>query len=81
MIQTFGQTCHLDIQYLLAAVGHIIVLGDKRMRIDLTQQLKLLRCHGLTHDLVGVRMALGVDKCRVHSSFCAKLLDIDLVHL
>ena len=36
MIESFGKTCHLDIQNLLAGCLHILVLGDKRMRIDLT---------------------------------------------
>ena len=81
MIQTFGETCYLDIQYLLATIGHIIVLGDKRMRIDLTQQLKLFRSNRLTYDLVGVRMALGIDKCRVHTSFGTQFLDVYLTHL
>ena len=36
MIESFGETCHLDIQDLLAGCLHILVLGNKRMGIDLT---------------------------------------------
>ena len=81
MIEPFGKACHLDIQDLLATVGHIVTLGDERMGIDFSQQFELFRSHGLAHDLMGMSMSLGIDKGGVHPALSTQFLHIDLTHL
>ena len=81
VIEALGESCHLDVQDLLTAVGHILRLRDKRMRVDLACQLKLFWRHGLAYRLLGVSVALGVDKRGVGTPLGAQHLHVDLAHL
>ena len=47
MIEALGKTSHLDIQNLLTGRVHVLVLRDKRMRINLACQHKVARTHRL----------------------------------
>ena len=41
MYKALGQTCCLDVENLLAGARHLLVSGNKGMRIDIAQKLKL----------------------------------------
>ena len=62
MIKALGKSCYLNIQDLLTGGLHVLSLGNKRMRINLTLELKLTRCNGFTSNLSSTCTTLGIDK-------------------
>ena len=81
MIETFGKTCHLDIQDLLTGRLHILVLRDKRMRIDDALQFEVVFLNGFAGNLQCMGMALGIDKRGVLTTLYTQLLNIYLALL
>ena len=81
MIETFGKTCYLDIQDLLTGRLHILVLRDKRMRIDDALQFEVVFLNRFAGNLQCMGMALGIDKRGVLTTLYTQLLNIYLALL
>ena len=81
VVETFGESCHLDVQNLLTGRMHILILWNKRMGIDGTLQFKVAFLNGFAGYLQSMGMTLCIDERGVLTALYTQLLYIDLILL
>jgi hypothetical protein len=82
MYKALGQTCCLDVENLLAGVGHFSIRGYEGMWIDGAHQLeRMLGKSWFTVNNASMGAALGIDECGVGVTLSAQSLVVDLCRL
>ena len=80
--QSLGQSCGLNVQYLLAGGCHLVVSGYEWVRVNLSDKFEGMFAHDfLGVDNLGMGIALGIDECRVGMSLGAQAFHVYLGYL
>ena len=82
MDESLGQSGSLDVQDLLAGLGHLVVGRDEGMGVDGTlEQERMFVLGRLAGDNLCVSLALGIDERGIGLTLGAQTFDINLSHL